>query len=55
MCDSCGHEIFKVVLSSVFFSIEKSRLLKYRVVDCCNMFCCVFRPMREKGVGEWLL
>lgn len=37
------------------FFIEKPGLLKYGVVDFCNIFCCVFRPMREKGVGELLL
>lgn len=55
MYDSCGHETFGVVLSSDLFFVGKPGLLKYGVVDFCNMFCCVFRPMREKGVGELLL
>lgn len=55
MYDSRRHEIFEVVLSSVLFFIEKPGLLKYGVVDFCNIFGCVFRPMREKGVGELLL
>lgn len=55
MYDSGGLEVFEVFLSSFLFFIEKSGLLKYVVVDFCNIFCCVFRPMREKGVGELLL
>lgn len=55
MCDSRGYEVFKMFLSSFLFFIEKPGLLKHGVVDFCNIFCCVFRPMREKGVGELLL
>lgn len=55
MYDSHGYQVFKVFLSSFFFFIEILGLLKYGVVDFCNIFCCVFRPMREKGVGELLL
>lgn len=55
MYDSRGHEVFKVFLSSFLFFIEKPGLLKYGVVDFCNIFCCVFRPVTEKGVGELLL
>lgn len=42
-------------LSSLLFFAEKPGLFKYGVVDFCNIFCCVCRPMREKGVGELLL
>lgn len=35
--------------------VVKPGLFKYGVADSCNIFCCVFRPMREKGVGELLL
>jgi len=37
------------------FFVEKPGLLKHGVVDFCNVFCCVCRPVREKGVGELLL
>lgn len=55
MYDSRGHKIFEAFSSSILFFIEKPGLLKYGVVDFCNVFCCVFRPTREKGVGELLL
>lgn len=55
MHGSHGYEVFKVFLFSFLFFIEKPGVLKYGVVDFCNIFCCVFRPMREKGVGELLL
>lgn len=37
------------------FFTEKSGLLKYGAVEFGSIFCCVYRPVREKGVGELLL
>lgn len=53
--ESCGHEILEVVLPSICLFIEKPGLLKYRAVEFGSIFCCVYRPVREKGVWELLL
>lgn len=50
-----GRGTLEVFLSPILFSTEKPELLKHGAVDFHNVFCCVFRPMREKGVGELLL
>lgn len=45
----------EVFLSAFLSFAEKPGLLKHGAVDFRSVFCCVFRPMREKGVGELLL
>lgn len=50
-----GPGTLEVFLSPILFFTEKPGLLKRGAVDFRSVFCCVFRPMRERGVGELLL